>query len=517
MKTKNKKKQGISLIVLVITIIVMIILAAAVILSLSSSGIIDRANEAVTETNLKQVETLAQTIWSEIYIENLEGANLDYETEVPKRLEEQGIDTTKYIIDANDSGVTVKAKSNDKTAPVLTITTPESSDEANPTQVVSSSFTVTGKVEDESAIKSLTVNGTETTVNEDGSWSYTLTLNANETTTITVVAIDENQNTTTVLRYVYYKKLEPGLYQTRTNYGTLLKSWDTLISEGIITEDGKVVPGKEAFLYGDLMISDSLSEIVAYSYTNTQLTGATIPDSVTRIGDYAFNRCQDLANIFIPDSVTTIGINSLGECVNLKNVILENDGQLINIGDYAFYLCSGLTSINLSDVTFLGLHAFHCSGLTSVVIPDSVPAIGAYTFASSGLQSATISASAIGLNAFYACGDLEQVTLTDSVTSIGTSAFESCTALKSIVIPASVPVINSNAFKGCALLETATISNGTQLGYQIFTGTQLKNILFNGTVAEWNALGKNAEWNKSCGAITVTCTDGTVTVPAYSA
>ena len=73
MKTKSKNKQGISLLVLVITIIVMIILAAAIILSLSSNGIIDRANEAVDKTDEKQMQALAQTLWAEAYLDYREG------------------------------------------------------------------------------------------------------------------------------------------------------------------------------------------------------------------------------------------------------------------------------------------------------------------------------------------------------------------------------------------------------------------------------------------------------------
>ena len=63
---KIKQRNGISLIVLVITIIVMIILAAAIILSLQSSGIIGRANEASTksdEANAKNVVALANAEW----------------------------------------------------------------------------------------------------------------------------------------------------------------------------------------------------------------------------------------------------------------------------------------------------------------------------------------------------------------------------------------------------------------------------------------------------------------------
>ena len=56
-----QKKKGISLIVLVITIIVMIILAGSIILTLSNSGIINKANEAVGSTNEAQIQEMATT------------------------------------------------------------------------------------------------------------------------------------------------------------------------------------------------------------------------------------------------------------------------------------------------------------------------------------------------------------------------------------------------------------------------------------------------------------------------
>ena len=105
-KTKKhiNKKMGISLIVLVITIIVMIILAAAVILSLSSNGIIDRANEAVRRTNKAQIETLAQTIWADGYLENKTAAQIKEDI-----VEAVGKDEAKYYsIVVNGSGVTVE-------------------------------------------------------------------------------------------------------------------------------------------------------------------------------------------------------------------------------------------------------------------------------------------------------------------------------------------------------------------------------------------------------------------------
>ena len=83
------------------------------------------------------------------------------------------------------------------------------------------------------------------------------------------------------------------------------------------------------------------------------LTSINIPNSVTKIGDFAFSGCTLLASINIPDSVTVIG-------------------------EGAFYNCRSLTSINIPDsVTVIGKSAFGgCTRLTSIKISDSVTEIG---------------------------------------------------------------------------------------------------------------------------------------------
>ncbi len=97
-----KRKQGISLIVLVITIIVMIILAASVVITLSNSGIINKANDAVKKTNLKEVEQLASITWAEEYLEGKRGETL--KTAVLDRLKNY---TNDYTFIVSNHGVTV--------------------------------------------------------------------------------------------------------------------------------------------------------------------------------------------------------------------------------------------------------------------------------------------------------------------------------------------------------------------------------------------------------------------------
>jgi len=115
-----QKKKGISLIVLVITIIVMIILAGAIILSLNNAGIIEKANQAVKDTDEATVKEIAQMAWAEAYadgvrkVEDTEvnGEKVEgFETRVKVALTANGVDTTetsKYLINVTEKGVTVK-------------------------------------------------------------------------------------------------------------------------------------------------------------------------------------------------------------------------------------------------------------------------------------------------------------------------------------------------------------------------------------------------------------------------
>ena len=102
------------------------------------------------------------------------------------------------------------------------------------------------------------------------------------------------------------------------------------------------------------------------------------------------------------------------------------------LGDFAFYGCSGLTSLTLpSSVTEIGEHAFlNCRGLTNFTIPSGV--------------------TSIGTSAFFCCYGLISLTIPSSVTAIGSEAFKHCSGLTSIyVYMEKLPETGSNLFLGC--------------------------------------------------------------------
>ena len=200
------------------------------------------------------------------------------------------------------------------------------------------------------------------------------------------------------------------------------------------------------------------------------------------IPQFAFYAC-DLKIASIPNSVTSIGYFAFGRCIGLTSVTISN--SVTSIGDDAFYKCSGLTSVTIpSSVTSIGNQAFDgCSGLTSITIPNSVASIGGGAFAwCSGLTSMTIpnSVSSIGRYAFQYCSALTSVTIPNSVTSIGDGAFNGCSGLTEVKSMIQEPYeINQNCWKDVNTdIIPLYVPKGTKSLYEATTGWNVfKNII----------------------------------------
>ncbi len=263
----------------------------------------------------------------------------------------------------------------------------------------------------------------------------------------------------------------------------------------------------------------------------------TTKNKLTSIGDYAFNNCTALKEIYLPDAITYIGDYAFYGCTALTEILFPDD--IVTIGDYAFKNCTNIVdftfTVKLSDVGIQSFdntawynnlskyttqptkNQFHIFGdgvlikadifENTVVIPEEVKSIASFSFngwteikdrefyGSSLPKSITIPAGVtrIGEYAFFCCENLETVVISNTVTSIGEKAFYGCKKLTTITIPSSVTSISDYCFYACTGLQEVVLpQNLTSIGkYAFYNCFALEDI----TVPAGTTVGQDAFTN----------------------
>ena len=491
---KLRNKSGITLIALIVTIVVLIIIAGISVSTLTgNSGVLNNANTS----KAKHIEGLAK--------------------------EQVELAITSIIFDVASEGSDYKAYEN-----AWLIQAKLKSMLNKDIRGLNGTFDYGGNqlAENTSSneiIISYTGNDYKSACNNEfAEVVFTIELGAK-----TIKLIDET-NTTNETNDI--RVIVPGLYKTGTNYTVLLKTWDELVTGGVIHVNNGILTtnydttttsnSSTNILVGDLVISDSVKIIGerAFAYCSN-ITDVQIPKSVTNIEYLAFNRCSGIKNVKIPESVTNIGRAAFQLCTSLRTIDIPD--SVTSIEEKAFMLCENLTNIKIpKKVTIIPVAIFeNCTNLKSVELPDGITSIGTQAFNKCGnLTDINIprNVTNIGDGAFQQCDKLESVEIPDSVLNMGTHVFYSCNNLKNVKLPRYITSIKMYSFEECYSLTNIKIPKSvTTIGNAAFSNCNaLGTIYYEGTASEWNSIekvvqGDSGDWDFEAGSAT---TNGTYTV-----
>lgn len=212
-----------------------------------------------------------------------------------------------------------------------------------------------------------------------------------------------------------------------------------------------------------VLLEVSEFDIVDGTFDNWEIfTQSGEIQTITSIGDHAFQDVYNLEKIIIPDSVTSIGMYAFESCNELKEVIMYDSVTKIEKG--AFSCCSKLEKIRLSkNLTVIeqGLFSYDYE-LKSIIFPKKLKEIKDEAFLHTGIRKIELPSNlkVIGIGAFKNCENLENIELPLKLKEIKRDAFSHCENLESIDIPGSVQKIDYYTFYRCDYLEEVILHEG---------------------------------------------------------
>lgn len=237
----------------------------------------------------------------------------------------------------------------------------------------------------------------------------------------------------------------------------------------------------------EVVIPEGVKKISFEAFINNdKIEKVVFPEGLKLIDECAFYGCTSIKSIVLPESVESIGRLSFGNCINCEKVYLGENFK--SIGEFAFWKCESLNYIDVSknnkyyssyrgllySSNYDTLKLCPSGKVKDIHLIDSTKVIGEYAFFDckniesvnmSGFFPVTISDSA-----FYGCESLKEINIDSGIKEIGSCAFAECKSLTEFTIGAKVKSVGSSAFLKCTSLNKVKfIPKEVKIGHDLFS------------------------------------------------
>lgn len=283
---------------------------------------------------------------------------------------------------------------------------------------------------------------------------------------------DDDNDTVDGTQGLYYWESDDGLSYTVAIPNGTEDDWDNMDIVIPATYHGKPVSALATGAFDDtgiksITLPDSITKIADQAFEDCTNLKAFDFTNITEIGDFAFEGAG-LETVNLPASVTKIGVQAFQENENLKTVTVNGNAV---IGDLAFDDCPALTTAEFlgEESLTLGVQTFSdCSALKSVTISAANATLDDRTFMD--CKPTTYAAT------------LETIYKSEFNGSIRSEFPKELIFLRTEVMPQNTV---SSVSRVTSITLPATLKHCEQ---GAFLHYNLSTVTFEGTVADWCAI-----------------------------